>query len=421
MRSIGLMVLVPMMALAAGKKPAVVVDGPAAMVKVVSVALAAKYSPLASKRSLGTSPTTKEVRDVTAPANAIAVVLVEPTVGFLSIVVLNGADGTPIDRVNVRTSKQPLKALPRASQTALFEAVAQGVAPSAKKAKPVIEEAPAPAVASTSEPIDPTDEAESASSGNTSVRTRIDQPSRTSSITPALRAAVGPRGFSRAFAWGTGASPALAGYSLGFGPALGVDAQWFPGAHFTDGVLSNLGVAFTGDFSLGVVSRVDTSRFGTQATRIRASAVYRQALLDSRAEVDAQLGVATQSFTISQVAMNDGSARPNIPSVAFVGPRLAAGGRMRVYGSIDADATLGFQVVVGKGELASAAYFPNSTAVALDAGLGASIKLMPNISARLGVDVSRYFITLHAANSALAGTTASDTSFGASLSVAWVM
>jgi hypothetical protein len=334
-------------------------------------------------------------------------------------VVLNGADGTPIDRVNVRTGKQPLKALPKASLTALVDAVAQGIAPSTRKPKPVVVE-DAPVVAARAEPVEPSEGAEGREGGTTSVSTRIDLPARTSSM-PALRAAVGPRGFSRSFAWGTGASPALAGYALGFGPALGVDAQWFPAAHVTDGLVSNFGVAFTGDFSLGVVSRVDTSRFGTQATRIRASAVYRQAVLGSRAELDAQVGVASQSFTIAQVSMNDGSARPNIPSVAFVGPRVAAGGRMRVYGSIEADATLGFQYVVGKGELASATYFPNTTAVALDASLGASLKLLPNISARVGVDVSRYFLTLHAATAALVGTTASDTSFGASVSVAWVM
>jgi hypothetical protein len=77
--------------------------------------------------------------------------------------------------------------------------------------------------------------------------------------------------------------------------------------------------------------------------------------------------------------------------------------------------------VVQRGRTVAATAKPDNRRLATTDPRGSGADPLGAIAPRIGVDVSRYFITLNAANAALPGTTASDTSFGASLSVAWVM
>nr|HRO60798.1 hypothetical protein [Burkholderiaceae bacterium] len=93
--------LVASVALAAKPKPNVVVSGPPAVTKVVTRAISSRYVAKPTKKAVPAMPTAKEVRDVTAPQKAVALVIATAQGKFITLQVLNGADGTPLDTIQV--------------------------------------------------------------------------------------------------------------------------------------------------------------------------------------------------------------------------------------------------------------------------------------------------------------------------------
>lgn len=408
-------------------KKSVVVSAPPALGKLLSKQLAQRYTVVPLKTPLGPAPTAKEVREVTAPVSAIAVMTVAAGRKYVTAQILSGHDGTPLDTVTWRVN--PRKPLPPDALQSIFDALAQGTAPA--KAAPPPRDAPVadapvadvrsgsgkqkkePAVAEREEP---------SQAEETTVTGEAETP-RTPSTRPAIRAGVGVHAFSRSFNWAGSPSDSLATYALPFAAAVNIDAQWFPGAHFTDHpIASNTGVFVNADVGVGVASRQDDSRFGTRADRLRFGAMMRFPMLKDRLELGAHLGYATQTFAISPVAANDGSPRPNIPSVTFNGPRLGGGARFQLIGTLAADATLGLQYVYGKGELASERYFPRTSAFSMDVTAGVSMELVQNIHARVGFDWTRYFLNLNPQEGMpFTAGSAADQYLGGSLSLSWVM
>jgi hypothetical protein len=228
-------------------------------------------------------------------------------------------------------------------------------------------------------------------------------------------------GFNRSFSWAGNPSPSLATANQPFSGDITVDSSWYPGAHFTGNFLANLGLYFTGDFGVGMVSRVQESRFAHSASRLRFGALVRLPVGKSFMPF-AHVGYARQELTTSQNAINDGSARPNIPDVLFNGFRVGGGFRLRIAGTFELDALGAFQTVAGKGELGSARYFPAATAFEVDAGGGASIEVAPHLRLRAGAEWQRYFITLNPADdSTFFAKTAADQYITATARLEWAM
>lgn len=431
----------PAAAKPASGKPAVVVDAPPAMARLLQSTLGTRFAATINTNAISDSPTAKEVRSLTVPAKAIAVVLARSAGDSWSITVLNGADGTPLENQVFRAAaRKPLKALPKNVAGAIVLACATGQAPPAEaapqaeppKTEPkVAETKPEPAkkteVATKTEP--PKKEVTSStttisSSSSTSSETTISSSTSaptTPSPLPALRVGLGFRGFGRSLTWAGDPEQALAKYGLNFAPAVALDATWYPGAHVTSGVLANLGVAFAGDIAVGVSSKQDTSKFGTRADRFRISAAFRQPF-GSVFSVEAVAGASLQRFSIDPVAANDGTPRPNIPSVAFTGPRGAIGVRLVKLGPVGIDAMGGFTFLVSTGELGTEAYFRRARGFGVDAGAGVSVELVDNLHLRASFDWTRYFLTLNPEEGArFTAPSASDQYLGGSVALQWVM
>ena len=418
-------------AVAAPKKPTVVLSGPPSLTRWVSKELSKKYTPKALGTPVSAAPTANEVREVTGPQAAIALVLCQASGQFITLQVLNGADGTPLDTVTIKgTEKKPPKSLPKAQLAALFFAVGSGKAPAAAVApvavvKPEVKEpAPEPKKAPESRPepvaIKPVTKAAAGP-----VATVVESPAAESkpSPHPAVRLSVGVGGFNRSFAWAGNPSQSLASITMPFSGALSVDASWYPGAHFTSSFAANLGLFGSGDFGLGIVSRLgsETSTFAHSATRLRFGALVRLPLGD-RFVLNAHLGYARHEVTTSALAVNDGSARPNLPNVLFNGFRGGLGLRLRIAGTLELDALGGVQAVAGTGEVGSAAYFPKATAFAVDAGGGLSIELVEHVRLRAGAEWQRYFVALNPADtSTFFAKTLADQYISATASLQWVM
>lgn len=435
------LVVLSFSAFAAPKKPVVLVTGPAPVTKLLTKELSKKFTPKPLK-SLAAMPTTKEVRDVTLPAGAIAVVSAQATGAFITIQVLSGDDGTPLDTITVKgKAAKPPKALPKPQLAALLFAVAQGKAPTAQKApEPPPEKEPVVATKAEPEPkVEPKKEVvatkkrepepkrEAAPEPKPAPVAEVveEEPApRTPSERPAFRASVGPGGFNRSLAWAGNPSTALGSSEMPFSGAVSVDASWYPGAHFTDSFLANLGLFASAEFGLGMASRPSNSpaRFSNHASRVRFGALVRLPL-GSRFEFLGHLGYSRHELTTSPVAVNDPTAlRPNVPDVLFNGFRGGLGLRLRLFGTVELDALGGFHAVANLGELASTRFFPNATAFAVDAGGGLSVELVPHLRLRAGAEWQRYFVTLNPDEAAtFQARTASDQYIAATAQLQWVM
>lgn len=422
----------------AAPRPAVVLSGPAPLTKWVSKGLSKKYAPQAAKNPVPATPTAKEVRDVTGPSGAVALVLCQAAGQVLTLQVLNGADGTPLDTVTVKgTLKKLPKTMPKLKLAALILAIGSGKAPGREAPAPVAEKpaAPEPVKETPAEPAPKVEPKKEAAAPKKKEEPRPEPVKKEAppavaaeapaelkpSSHPAVRASVGFGGFNRSFSWAGNPSPSLATANQPFSGDIVVDASWYPAAHFTSSFASNLGLFGSGDFGVGMVSRVQESRFAHSASRLRFGGLVRLPL-GSRFTVFAHAGYSRQELTTSATAVNDGSARPNIPDVLFNGFRAGLGIRLRLFGTVEIDALGGYQLVAGKGELGSPRFFPQATAMAIDAGGGISVELAEHLRLRAGAEWQRYFVTLNAGESStFFARTASDQYITAAASLQWVM
>jgi hypothetical protein len=407
----------------------VVVDAPPSMAKLIQSTMSARYNAVLSKEPLSNAPTAKEVKKVSAPSSAVAVVVGRAEGDSWTITVFSGTDGSPLDTQTFKT-KKPLKALPKNVAGSLLLAAATGQAPDDEEGEDVGE---SPKAVAKAEPAKKSESSktsertatkqvaarEEADSGEeTSISTPGEEPTEKSNL-PAIRAGIGFRGFNRSLTWAGDPEQTLARYSLPFAPAVAIDAQWFPGAHFTSGIAANIGAFFQGDLGVGLSSRQDQSRFGTRANRFRFGGVFRIPT-GPLLTLEAAGGYSSQTFAIDEQAANDGSPRPNIPSVALNGPRGLIGFRLGKLGPLSIDALGGFTYLASTGQLLE--YFPRAGGFAIDAQAGVSLEVVPNIQVRAGLDWTRYFLTLRPEEGArFVAPSAADQYLGGSVSLNWVM
>lgn len=422
---------------AASSKQAIVVDAPPAMARLLQSTLGARFAVTVNREALSDQPLAKEVRSVTAPVKAIAVVLARSAGDSWSLTVLNGADGTPLENQVFRAAaRKPLKELPKSVAGAIALACATGQAPAAEKPAEPARTEPAKTEPTKTEPAKPEPKAEVKKAEPKKVeptrsepvpepeRTTVSsssEPAATPSTLPALRMGLGFRGFGRSLTWAGDPEQALARYALRFAPAVALHATWYPGAHFTSGIASNLGLSFMGDIGIGISSSQDTSRWGTRADRFRISGAFRQPF-GSVFSLEAVAGVSLQRFSIDPVAANDGTPRPNIPSVAYVGPRAGIGVRLAKLGPIEVDAMGGVVILTSTGELGTEAYFRRAGGVGVDASAGVALQLIDNLQLRAAFDWTRYFLSLRPEEGArFVAPSAADQFLGGSVALQWVM
>lgn len=393
-------------------KQAVVIDAPPAVAKAIQATLAPRYAVTVNRSPMSDAPTTKEVRAVTGPVKAIAVVMARPQGDAWSITVLNGADGTPLDNQVFRAPpRKPVKALPKNVAAALVLAIATGQAVGAEPTPtPVVETKPEPAkpepvktepkpepkpaepakavATPTPTPVEPTPSSPSVSSSSGTTFTP--------SPLPAVRLSLGLRAFARQLTWGGATENAATAYPWNPSVAVAFDGTWYPGAHFTSGVLGNIGATVQGDLVIGQSTTTTdrSARYPSRSQRFRIGAIFRQPF-GSVFSLEATAGYSTQSFGLDPLATDGTTVRPAIPTVTFQGPRAGLGVRLVNLGPLSLDAMGGFKLPVRFGELATDVYFPQARGIAADATLGVSIQFAPNLHLRTAFEWNGYFLTLN--------------------------
>ncbi|MGV3619561.1 MAG: hypothetical protein ACO1OB_02020 [Archangium sp.] len=393
-------------------KPNVVVSGPPAVTRLVTKSIASRYTAKPLKKPVPALPTAKEVRDATAPQQAVALVIAAAQGKFITLQVLNGADGTPLDTIQVPgTAKKPPKTLARPQLAALLFALGSARAPGKEepvtsqpepvaepkpepKPEPVAEKKPEPKpepVAVKSEPKkkdpepEPTPEPEPVTTSEPG----------TPSPHGAIRVYVGGGIFNRTFNWIGQQTNALGKVDHPASGNFTFDMSVYPAAGFTSGVLANFGAFASADVGLNVRSRTSTGFIAHNSSRIRAGVLARLPIGD-RFNLHAHLGYSRHALG------SDSSASASAyPDVLFNGFRGGIGLRLRIVGSFELEAQGGFQYVADKGELGRAPYFPNATGFAVDAGGALSIEIVPNLRLRAAAEWQRYFITLNPGEDAM--------------------
>jgi hypothetical protein len=408
-QSLLLMLLLAGTAFAAAK-PKVVVDAPAPVKALLTAALKKKFTPVPSKKPMSEDPGAGEVKQTVRDAGGIAVVTARVNNGVWTVMVLNGADGSPLEqfRFNAPAKKKPLKALPKGTDARLAKALADARAPGKESKKP--EPEPEPEKAPEPEPVaEPVKRAEPVRE----VREVRDEPRRSRreepvevvksddeavpeptprEKPPALRAGVGGRAFTRRFFYKADIRNALSKYSLPIGPAALIEADWFPAAHFMKGPATSIGLSFGLSYAFGINSVAsDKTSYGTSANRVRIGLIGRFEF--GRIELQPQLGWALQTYSIAVGAM--GASKPNIPDVAYSAIRFGLGTRIKVAGPLSISAGFAYDLPLSTGEIGSKAYFPRASVGGLDTNLGLVVGVTPSIELRVGIDYIRYWYSMN--------------------------
>ncbi|MBK7863096.1 MAG: hypothetical protein IPJ65_31700 [Archangiaceae bacterium] len=393
--------LVPALALAKAK---VVLDAPKPIAALLEKALKAKYS--VSKTSLSPEPTGGDVKAACREAGgAIAVVTARQGGDLYTVMVLNGADGSPLSSFRVKFGKKPPKVLAKPDLRKLLDGLDDAKAPKREEAvkppppveeKPVeVAEKPRPAEEKKPEPVEekPRREEKRVRSEPPPPREELrekEEPSdRDGAKKPtALRFGAGIKVFNRRFGYTDDIFDALSTYYLPGGPAIALELDVFPAAFVTNGFAANVGVLGQFDYAVGIASRAaDGTRYGTTAFNVRAALAVR--LPVSILTVTPFFGFSRQAYSI---AASNG-AKPNIPSVGYTALRPGILLKLALFGPVGFQAHFAGDLLLAKGEIAS--YFPRASANGLDTGGAFTVTLLDRLELKLGGEYQRYWYSMN--------------------------
>ncbi len=193
--------------------------------------------------------------------------------------------------------------------------------------------------------------------------------------------------FSRQFSYNDDLFNALREYNLELGPALHLEAAWFPLAHFMGGTPSKIGMDFTALSGLALNSgNAAGSSFPTQFRGWSAGLRYREKL--GGVELSGRLAYGSQSFRIEAADIN--TPAPEIPSVDYTYMHLGVVGRSKLLGPISARGHAAWLPLMGMGQLQTDDWFPRITGGGAEASLRLLYQYNKDIEFSVGV-LWRYF------------------------------
>jgi hypothetical protein len=207
-------------------------------------------------------------------------------------------------------------------------------------------------------------------------------------------------------------------YTLPVGAALGLGAAYYPGAHFTNGVLAHLGLTFDASHSIGMSTQGPNDvSYPTNDSRWGIGARGRLPL--GASELGLSVGFARHGFSVEAAHPSDGT--PDIASVSYGQVRIGADTRIGL-GDVNLYAGAAYRAVVDTGEISDVAWYPGASAQGFSLDLGIGYRLPLGFEVRADVGTEMYFIDFHASAEdpdAVGGAT--DRYLGGSLSAVWHM
>jgi hypothetical protein len=213
----------------------------------------------------------------------------------------------------------------------------------------------------------------------------------------ALDASAGVRVVSRDLSWNRDVNNALQPFSMGNEAAFGFQLAWYPGAHFTSGWASQLGIAASGEYVPDVSAQtMNGAAYPASDSDYWGGLRGRMPL--GPADGMLTLGYGQHAFLVRS-GTNASRADLAVPDVKYSYLRVGADGRLRLPANFSLLAGVAYRAVLdaGKGvyQAQSDAYFPRLSVVAIDASLAVGFRFLSMFEARLGADLRRYGLNMH--------------------------
>lgn len=191
----------------------------------------------------------------------------------------------------------------------------------------------------------------------------------------------------------------LRDYTLTAGPGMALGFQYFPGAHFTDGVGAQFGIDFNWDrlFDFESTRSSDGASFPTQSQQFLIGLRWRYPTGRWEPFVVIDYGVHDFEFGVSGPPAPGEDNTAGVPSVRYEFVRFGVGFRVEL-GKKDMfilGANIAFRGVFDVGAIGTYVWFPNANANGMDAGLLFGIALPLGFEVRIGGDYRRYWFDLN--------------------------
>jgi hypothetical protein len=327
------------------------------------------------------SAKSKAVAEAAATLGVSVVITGKFGKGGLKLKVLDGADGKLIEEVEIKGAGAKLKGnIGKSGASSVADAVGQ--AKGAEKEEPK-EEEPKPAEEPPEEEK-PSEEvaADTSNAGGGKGLSPLD-------ITAGLRA------LHRTFEFHDNPYPMLR-YELPLGPLLFIDANWFPGSHFTEGPGEWIGI--TAGFEKGIATQsvYDEGKPTEQTLKTNQQQFYvggrfRLPLGDHMAGLTATYG--QHKF---HLAGDDGPCNPpanpnpcpKIPDLNYQYVRVGLDGMFH-FGDFMVGGRIGKRIVSNPGPI-KPVWFPNVKTQSLEAGVTVGYRLISTLHLVAGFDWLRY-------------------------------
>jgi hypothetical protein len=205
-------------------------------------------------------------------------------------------------------------------------------------------------------------------------------------------------------------------YRLPAAPLVGGEIALYPGAFATRGPLGWIGVHARAEGMPGLQSErkehadeLPTKAWAWEvALRLRAPTAFGAAWVEA--------GAAQRAFTIGKAGITD----PDVPSVRYLGPHFGLGAEIALPAHLVLAPRGGAKIWTSAGDIASAAWFPQTRAFGVDLGLRFAWAAPLGFAPYLDVAWSRQIVALQPkpGDARVAGGAADD-SFAARIGLAW--
>lgn len=201
------------------------------------------------------------------------------------------------------------------------------------------------------------------------------QPLRSTPGSDIFRFGVGVGLFSRSLSWNDNVLQDLAEYSLGSAPAFRGDVAWFPGAHFTNGPLSWVGLDIEAELPFAVESNRDGVIFPTAASAWRVGLLGRVPMRNFEGQIG--IGFSERRFDLER--SDTGEEVADLPRVRYQNLSARAAILGRFFSRLDAAIRLGWGFMLDAGEIGRAGWFPNGSSHMAEAGVSSTLYLVSGL------------------------------------------
>lgn len=316
------------------------------------------------------------------------------------VLVLSVASGRSGESAEVAelTAKDPKKLAKKAESRAygeLSSAIAQSERPEKEEPKPVVavkereEERPK----AKAKPQELEEEPEEAAQQEEEEDDEAPQDDSDSGESPmALAIELGAGGFSRDYEYRENLS-SLPVYDIAAPPLGWASLQWFPAAHFSDGVAANIGLRAYGQMAFGLSSGLESgsdAEFTTTSTMIEVGVRGRLPL--GSLQLGADISYGSHTYKIDSAEDDGVELDPGIPSASYGYLKFHIDAALALGDKASLGVGFGLLPLLSLGEIET--WFPQAGGLAMEGDVHFAYELFSSFDLVASIGARRYAVTI---------------------------